>query len=119
MRAARFGGHFEQQTLYPVLRPDRFAGNHVLARNEAFNAATQVDIDAVAVHPLDHAAQQFSDPPLIAFADQGAFRFAHLLVDHVLGGVGPDMAKIHPVHGPFHHAAGDCFRVDPQRVRQP
>ena len=98
LRAARLRPNLAQQALDAVLRLDRLARDQILARDEAFGIAAEVDIGAVAVDALDDAAHELARAALVRLDDLLALGLAHLLHDDLLRGLRRDAAELHGLH---------------------
>ena len=101
LRTALLGAHVLQVSLDAILRTDRLARNHLVARDEAFGIAAQVDEHAVAIDALDDAGHQRADAALELIDDLRALGLAHLLHDDLLGGLGGDAAERDRFHRHF------------------
>ena len=119
LRAARLRAHFLQVRLDAVLRLGLLARNHVGARHEAFRVAAEVDVDAVAVDALDHAADQGADAVAVGIDHLRALGLAHLLHDHLLGLLRGDAAEGHRLHRLLDVAADFRLRIDLERILEP
>ena len=105
LRTARLGAHVLEEGLDAVLRADRLARDHLVARDEALGVAAEVDEDAVAVDALDDARNQLTDAARVPLDDLRTLRLAHLLHDHLLGGLRGDAAERHRLERAFDVAA--------------
>ena len=119
LRAALLGAHVLQERLDPILGANRFARNHLIARDEAFGVAAQIDEHAVAIDALDDAGHQRADAALVFVDDLRTLGLAHLLHDDLLGGLRGDASESDGFHRHFDIAAD--FRVlrDVERVLEP
>src|SRR4029077_9747215 len=93
LRAARLLAHVEDVGAYPVVHPQRLAGDGFVAADHAFGAL-QVDGDVAVVDPLDDARHDLADAVLEFLVLPLALAFAHALGDDLLGGLGGDAAEI-------------------------
>ena len=116
LRAARLGAHFLEVGLDAVLRAHRLARNHLLARDEAFGVRAEIDEHAVAVDALDDAADQRAGAILVRIDHLRALGFAHLLHDHLLGGLRQDAAEGHRFHRLLDEPARLHVLVDVARI---
>ena len=112
LRTALLGAHVLQVRLDAILRADRLARNHLVARDEAFGVAAEIDEHAVAIDALDDAGHQRADAALVFVHDLRALGLAHLLHDDLLGGLRGDAAERDRLHRHFDVAADFGFRVD-------
>ncbi len=124
LRTALLGAHVLQIRLHAVLRADRLARNHLVARNEAFGVAAEVHEHAVAIDALDDAGHQRALARLEFIDDLRPLGFAHLLHDDLLGGLGRDAAERDRFHRHFDVAAdfgvfGKCLSRLPNAARCP
>src|SRR5699024_76998 len=80
-----FRAHVVEVAADAVARAHRLARNHLIARNDRFGIATEVENDRAAFHALDQTGNQFADSILVLLDDQAPFVFTNLLHDDLLG----------------------------------
>src|SRR5690606_34696413 len=119
LRAARLRAHLAQQALDAVLRLDRLARDQILARDEPFGVAAEIDVGAVAVHPLHDAGQELADAVLVGLDDLLALGLAHLLHNDLLRGLRGDAPELDRLHRLLDVAARLGVRIDLERVLEP
>src|SRR5690606_30920562 len=119
LRAPRLGADLAQQALDAVLRLDRLARNQILAGNEPFGVAAEIDVRAVAVDSLDDARQQLADAVLVLLDDLLALGLAHLLHDDLLCGLRGDAPELHRLHRLLDVSADLGVRIDLERILEP
>ena len=69
------------------------ARQHLVAAHDRLGMA-QVDDHVAVFHPLDHAGDDLVDPVLVLVVLALALGIAHLLDDHLLGGLGGDAPEV-------------------------
>ena len=116
LRTARLGTHVLQEGLDAVLRADRLARDHLVARDEAFGVAAEVDEDTVAVDALHQAGDQRADAGFVEFDDLRAFCLAHFLHDDLLRGLRRDAAERNRLERHFDVTTRLGFRRDVEGV---
>src|SRR5690606_19634747 len=116
LRAARLGAHLAQEALDAVLRLDRLARDEILAGNEPFGVAAEVDVRPVAIHPLDDARQQLADPIPVGLDDLLALGLPDLLHDDLLRGLRGDAPELDGLHRLLDVVARLGVRIDLERV---
>ncbi len=92
MRAAGFAPHVIDIGANAVAVAERFARDHFVAPDHAFGAA-HVDHHRTELDALDDAVHDFADAVLVFVVLALALGVAHLLHDHLLGGLGGDAGK--------------------------
>jgi hypothetical protein len=119
LRATRFGAHVLEERLDAVLRAHRLARDHLVARDEAFGIAAEVDEDAVAVDALDDARDELTDARLVLVDDLRTLGLAHLLHDHLLRGLRGDAAERHRLERTLDETARLRIRRHVEPVLEP
>src|SRR5262249_30179606 len=93
LRAARLRAHFVEIAAHAIAGANGFARDGLVARDVGFGIAAEIEIDAAALDALDHTRDQFAHAILVRLDDLCAFRLAHALHDHLLGGLCGDTAE--------------------------
>jgi hypothetical protein len=93
LRPARFAAHVVDIGADAIAGAEIFARDHLVAAHDAFGAA-QIDDDGAEFHALDDAVDDFADAILVFLILALALGVAHLLHDHLLGGLGGDAREI-------------------------
>ena len=112
LRPPRLGPNLAQQALDAVLRLDRLARNEVLAWNEPFGVAAEIDVRAVAVDALDDAAHELAGAILVRLYDLLAFGLAHFLHDDLFRCLRGDSTELDRLHRLLDVASELSFRID-------
>ena len=93
LRPARFAAHVVDIGADAVAVAEGFARDHLVAAHHAFGAA-EIDDDRAEFHALDHAVHDLADAVLVFVVLALALGVAHLLHDHLLGGLRGDAREI-------------------------
>src|SRR5581483_2271201 len=93
LRPAHFRTHLEQIAAHAVAYANGFARNGLVARDEAFRVAAEIDVEIAALDALDHAGHQLADAILEGIHHLRALGLADALHDHLLGRLRGDAAE--------------------------
>jgi hypothetical protein len=83
----------------PVTGAHGFPGDDLITGNEGLGGTAQIQDDGAALGLLDQARDQFALAQLVGLDHLGALGVAHLLHDHLLGGLGGDTAPQLNING--------------------
>ena len=82
-----------QETAHAVAGTQRLFRNELIAGDHRVGVASEVEYDVPAVQPLYESGYELAHPVLVRLDNLGALRFAHLLHDDLLGGLGGDASE--------------------------
>ncbi len=98
LRPAGFAAHVVDIGADAIAGAEAFARDHFITAHDAFGAA-QIDHNRAELDALDDAVDHLADAVLVFLELALALGVAHLLHDHLLGGLGGDAAEIHRRQG--------------------
>ena len=93
LRPAGFAAHVVDIGADAIAGAEALARDHLVAAHDAFGTA-EIDHDRAEFDALDDAVDHFADAILVFLELALALGVAHLLHDHLLGGLGGDAAEI-------------------------
>ena len=99
--AARFRANFLQQRTHAVAHVEAISGNEILAGEDGFGVAAQIDDDAVPRRFLDRTANQLANTRFVQLHHLRALGFAHFLDDDLLRRLGGDAPELDGLHRHF------------------
>jgi hypothetical protein len=106
LRATRLRSHGLKITAQAITGTHGFPGDHLVPGDVGFHIAAQIQVDAAALHPFDHAGDEFAHPALVGVDHLAPFGVAYFLDDHLLGGLGGDAAELDGIDGFLYIIAG-------------
>src|SRR6185437_12692372 len=91
---AQFRAHLEQVAAHAITHTHHLARDGLVARDERFGLAAEVEVDVAALDALGDAVDQFTHAILERIDHLRALGLADALHDHLLGGLRGDAAEL-------------------------